>query len=126
MFSELYYWLYTILKKIKTNDNPEFNAFLGISSLQYLNIASLFGVANYFLVLNITKNLVILASLIVLVVIAIVNYYNFFSERDELKKKFEKFSPARRRKGQLFLLLYVFVTLILFIYVLANLVTPKY
>ncbi len=126
MFAELYYWTYSILKKIKTNDNPEFNAFLGISSFQYLNVVSLFGVVNYFLVLNTTKKLVILASLVVLAAIAIVNYYSFFSKRDDIKKKYERFSPARRKKGQLFLLLYVLVTLVLFIYVLANLVTAKY
>jgi len=126
MFTELYYWTYSILKKIKTNDNPEFNAFLGISSFQYLNVASLFGVANYFLVLNTTKNLVILVSILVLAAIAIVNYYSFFSKRDTIKKKFEKFSPSRRMKGQIFLLLYVLTTLILFIYVLANLITAKY
>jgi hypothetical protein len=126
MFAELYYWTYSILKNIKTNDNPEFNAFLGISSFQCLNILSIFGIINYFFVFDIPKNIVIYCGIILFVSITVTNYFSIFSKRDEVKKKYEKFDIARRRKGQLFLLLYVLVTLVLFIYVLANLVTAKY
>ena len=41
MFKELYYRLYELLKKVKTNDNPGFNAFIGISFFQCMNILTL-------------------------------------------------------------------------------------
>ena len=126
MFTELYYWIYRVLKKIPTNDNPEFNAFLGISFFQCMNVITLIGIANYFFVLNVPKNIVIYSGIFIYVIITVTNYFSIFSKRDEVKKKYEKLETTRRKKGQLLLLLYVLVTIILFIYVLTNLVVAKY
>ena len=48
MFKELYYWMSTRLAKIKSNDNPPFNAYFIINVLQIFNIVTLLMIVNYF------------------------------------------------------------------------------
>jgi hypothetical protein len=40
MFEELYYWMSNRLAKIKSNDNPSFNAYFLIGILQIFNIGT--------------------------------------------------------------------------------------
>jgi len=47
MIKEIYYWTVFYLRKVKTNDMPEFNAFLSVSLMIFFNIATIFIVAKY-------------------------------------------------------------------------------
>lgn len=126
MVNELYYWLYEYLKKIKTNDNPAFNAFIGISFFQGINVLTLVGIANYFLAFDISRNTVIYSGIIIYVSLTAINFFSLFVKRNKIIKKFEGFSAKRREKGKLYLWLYILATIALAMYVLIYLVTPKY
>jgi len=56
MFKELYYWMSTRLAKIKSNDNPPFNAYFIINVLQIFNIVTLLMIVNYFVNIILPNN----------------------------------------------------------------------
>lgn len=126
MFKEFYYWLYELLKKIKTNDNPEFNAYLGISSFQFLNVLTLVGITNFFFALDVSEDTAIYLSIFIYVSITAVNFFSLFRKREKIIKKYEKLPVERQRKGKLYLWIYMLTTTGLSMYVIINLVTPKY
>lgn len=126
MFRELYYWLYELLKKIKTNDNPEFNAFIGISFFQCMNVLTIGGIANYLFAFDISKSTAVYSGIFMYVSLTVVNFFSLFRKRGEIIKKFEKLPIERQSKGKLYLWLYILITIGLFMYVIINLVTPKY
>jgi hypothetical protein len=126
MFKELYYRLYELLKKVKTNDNPGFNAFIGISFFQCMNILTLGGVTNYFLNLDISKSSAVYSGIFLYVSLTAVNFFILFRKKEEITKKYEQLPIERQGKGKLYFWLYALITIVLFIYVIVNLVTPKY
>lgn len=124
MFYEIYYWLYEYLKKSKTN-TPGFDAYLGVSLLQCMNVLILFGIANYFLAMDISKNLAAFAGIFLYISVTVINYISLFRRKDVIIKECEKLSKERQSRGKLHFGLYTLITIGLFIYVLLNLVTPK-
>jgi hypothetical protein len=126
MFNELYYSLYEVLKKVKTNDNPGFNAYLGISSFQCFNIITLGGIANYFIKLDISKSSGVYFSIFLYVLVTAVNYFTLLRKKDKIIKKFEKLPIERQRKGKLYFWLYALITLALLMIIVIFLVKPKY
>ena len=126
MFKELYYRLYELLNKVKTNDNPGFNAFIGISFFQGINILTLVRIANFFFALDISKDTAIYSGIFIYVSLTAVNFFSLFRTRKEIIKKFEKLPIERQSKGKLYLWLYILITIGLFMYVIINLATPKY
>ena len=125
MFEELYYRLIELLKQLKTNDNPSFNAFIGISFFQYMNILSFGGIINYFLNYNISKNNAIYFGIFLYVLLTGINYVILFRKKEKITKKYEQLPIERQSKGKLYFWLYALSTTVLFIYVLVNLVTPN-
>jgi hypothetical protein len=126
MFKELYYRLYELLNKVKTNDNPGFNAFIGISFFQCMNILTLFGIANYFLNLSVPKSSAVYSGVFLYVSISVVNFFVLFRKKEKIVKRYKQLPIERQRKGKLYFWLYALITIVLFIYVIVNLVTPKY
>jgi hypothetical protein len=126
LFKELYYWLYELLKKVKTNDNPGFNAYLGISFFECVNVLALVGIVNYFFALDIPRNIAVYFGIFIYVSLTAINFFSLFRKRNEIIKKLEKYSTERQNKGKLYFWLYALTTIVLFIYVIINLVKPKY
>lgn len=124
MFREFYYWLYDYLNESKTI-SPRFDAFLGVSLLQCMNVLILFGLANYFLAIDIPKESAAFAGIFLYISVTVVNYFSLFRKKDEIIKKCEKLSTERQRKGKLHFRLYALITIGIFIYVLIYLVTPQ-
>ena len=125
MFNEFYYWLYGYLKQSKA-DNPKFDAFLGISLLQCMNALILFGVTNYFFTIDISKNIAVYSGIFLYVSITVINFFSLFQKKDEIVKKCEQLPQERQSKGKLYFWVYALGTIGFFIYVIINLVTPKY
>jgi hypothetical protein len=121
MFKELYYWLYELLKKIKSNDNPGFNAFIGISFFQCMNILTLVGIVNHFFALEISKNAAIFLGIFIYFSLTGINIFHLFRTRIEIIKKFEKLPTQRQNKGKLYFWLYMLVTIGLFMFIIINL-----
>ena len=126
MFEELYYWMSTRLTKIKSNDNPSFNAYFLIMFLQGFNIGTIFVIVNYYTKIHIPKNSSILIGLSLFIILIIINYPTLYKRRKEIFKKFENMESKRKRKGLFYFWLYVCLSTIIFWVAAANLVTPHY
>jgi hypothetical protein len=126
MFDELYYWMYTRLTKIKSNDDPAFNAYFLIGFLQVANIGTVFVIINYFAKIQFAKNAYIYIGLSLAFVLAVLNYFTLYSKRQSIFKKYEQALPTRRKKGLLFFWIYTILSLIIFWTLVAFLVTPRH
>jgi hypothetical protein len=126
MFKELYYWMSSRLAKIKSNDDPPFNAYFVICFLQSFNIGTLFIIVNYFAKIRFAKNAYIYVGLSLAFVLFVINYNMLYKKREDIFKKYENLSSKRKAKGLFYFWLYVLVSTIIFFVAAANLVTPKY
>jgi hypothetical protein len=126
MFEELYFWMHSYLQRIKGNSNPPLNASILICGLQASNIVMISGVINYFLKIKMEKYNTIYFGIALMIVLYLLNHFHLYSKRNEIFQQYENRSPERQRKGKLFFWLYVLLSLFLFFYLAANLVTPRY
>jgi len=126
MFNEPYYWMYTYLKKIKTNDMPAFNACLLMCILQMANIGTILVVIFFFLKTNINKSIAVYAGLTMAVTLIVLNYFLLYIKRETIFEKYENNPLKRKTKGKIYFFVYVLLSLAIFFVALANLVTPNY
>jgi archaellum biogenesis protein FlaJ (TadC family) len=123
MFKQIYFFIYTDFKKVKTNDTPAYNALLALSLLQSMNFLSLGAIVNFFFKIEIDKNNAIYLGLFIAVLLLLINYFYIFRKKDDIEKKYESKPFAKR---QFYLWVYISLSVGLFIYVVTNLVTPRY
>jgi len=123
MIKEMYYWMVFFLRKVPSNDMPQFNAYLLISLLMFSNIGSLFEISCF--LLNIScKSLISdyrVTGIIFGLSIMIPNYFLLFAQRKEIVEKYDKLSQKRRIKGQISFWIYSIVSIPLFFILVANL-----
>lgn len=122
MFRELYYLLIQTLKKVKTNDNPAFNAYIGISFFQGLNLLSFLIVFRYFFFVNIEKDLAIIMGIFIWLSITCINYFTLYYKRNDIVKTFEHYSNGWHTRGNVFLWTYMILTNLTFFYLAFNFV----
>ncbi len=91
-----------------------------------MNILTLGVVANYFLNLDISKSSAIYSGIFLYVSLTAVNFFILFRKKEEITKKYEQLPIERQGKGKLYFWVYALITTVLFIYVIVNLVAPKY
>ena len=123
MFSELYYWMYINLRKIKTNDLPAFNAYILICLLQIFNIATIVVIIKYFLNININidRNIAGYIGLGFAFISAITNRFILYNKREIIFKKCDNLPIDRQTKGQIYFWLYLILSIAIFFVTLANL-----
>jgi hypothetical protein len=125
MFREFYCWLCDLLDRIKINDNQEFNAYIGISFFQCVNILTIAVFVNYLFNFCLNRNTIIYSGIFIYVSIALVNYFYLFNKKDEIIMRFEKLPIKRKFRGRLYFWLYIIATIALFVYAIENFVVPK-
>lgn len=109
-----YYRIYQQLKRVKSNDTPAFNALGIFVLLQGLNALSILAVINYFCKLSLYKNQVIFFGLILVVILFIPNFMCFFRKKDEIYKQYENETREERRRGTIYFLLYIILSVAVF------------
>jgi len=110
-----YYRIYKALTKVKTNDTPALNAMVLIVALQGLNVFSIFDVINYFLRIEIDKQQAMVGGLLLYVILLIPNYVYLFRKRNEIVKQYQNETQKDKTWGLVGLLLYILVSIIVFI-----------
>jgi len=126
MFKTLYYSLIDILSSIRSNDNPLFNAYVGISFFQCLNVITLIGLVNYFGKFDISKKLAVIIGLLLYLIITCINFFVLYKNRDRIILRIKNNSNFKPRRFSFLLFIYSFISVALFIIVLAKFVTPKF
>ena len=122
LIKSFYYFLYLFLLKIKTNDQPFTNAYIGISFFICLNILSIFGVLNNYFSYNLSKDSIILAAAFMYVGITILNYFTLYKKRKEIVSKFKNESISIKKRRKIIFSAYLILTLCIFIYISQNMV----
>jgi len=123
MIKEIYYWMTFYLRKVPTNDMPQFNAYLLICLLMFANIGSLFEIISFLLKFDI-KTLSqdrILIGIIFGLSIMIPNYFLLFAKRKEITEKYDQLPQKRRIKGIILFWIYSIVSIPLFFILVTNL-----
>ena len=101
MLSEMYYWMIFYLRKVKTNDMPEFNAYLLICVLVNANLLTIVMGVSYLLNFDLTifrgdsKYIGLVGGLSLMVFI----YFYLFRNRKKIIEKYDQLPQKRRVKG---------------------------
>ena len=128
MFSELYYWMYMTLRKIKTNDTPSFNAIILLCILQMANFGTISIIGAYlFKIDTLTdRSNAVYIGLSLYIFLFVINYFLLYAHRDQILEKYKDMLSDRKTRGQIYFWLYVILSLVIFFVTGINLVTPRY
>lgn len=124
MLKEMYYWMIYYIKKIKTNDMPEFSAYLLMCVLAFANFGALFVIVSFLFgfdikTLNIDRKII---GIIFGLSVMIPNYFLLFAKRKEIVEKYSKLPKNRRIKGIILFWIYSIVSIPLFFKLVENLI----
>jgi len=105
----LYYTLWQLFKKIKTNDTPATNAMIFISLCQMLNLFAVY----VFFILIANKEIIALPKSTVLIysastgsIVLLINYFVLYKGREALDNKYKNETKKQKCTGRVFLGLY--------------------
>lgn len=119
----MYYWMVFYLRKVPSNDMPQFNAYLLICLLMFANIGSLFEIICSFLnvdVKSLTSDYKVIGIIFGLSIM-LPNYFLLFAKRKEITEKYDQLPQKRRIKGIILFWIYSIVSIPLFFILVANL-----
>ncbi len=118
----LYYHLWRLLSKIKTNNMPATNAMILISSFQFLNLLLIYIFIKYYSLITIdfdSKLDIYIFSILLGVVVYTINYFYLYKKRNNLFEKYKNESKRRRTIGVILLVFYGLGSFILTMYFLS-------
>ncbi len=121
MLERLYYDFYQILKTQRKNDQSYFNAFIGLSFLIYLNIASVFGIINYFIRYKVSRDVSVISSIIVFGLVLLFNVFKLWNKKKQITLKYDLLT-ANQKNYRWPIWLFIVVSFLLFYHVLEYLV----
>jgi Ca2+/Na+ antiporter len=110
----IYFRIFQQLKRVKTNDTPAFNALLLLVILQGLNIFTIISVVRYFINFEISKEVGLIGSLILYFLLLAIEFKTLFGKKDEICKRFANETKEERKRGTIYLLLYIVLSIIIF------------
>lgn len=115
----LYYTLWQLLNRIKTNDTPATNAMILIIVCQMINLLTVYCVINLTSFLEtvvLPKSRVLLFTAVIGVIFYIVNYFTLYKKGDLLHEKYKNKTKKQMQTGWIMLGLYFFGSFFLAIY----------
>ena len=113
MLKELYYWMCFYVRRVKTNDTPEFNSMFLISIFYLLNFATIniiikyFWGDNFYTIFN-SKSFQIFFALFFISI----PYYFLYYKRKKIFEKYDNKSEKRRTIGKICFFLYLILSVI--------------
>jgi len=112
MMKEIYYWTVFYLRKIKTNDMPEFNSFLSVSLMLYFNIATIFILIKYVFNISVklTHNETTLVGVGSGLLAGYICYLFTYRLKKEIQEKYDNLPLKRRIKGKVIFWIYVILS----------------
>jgi glucan phosphoethanolaminetransferase (alkaline phosphatase superfamily) len=99
---------------VKSNDTPAFNALLLLLVLLGFNILTAMSVIRYFFNFEISKNFVYSFGLVLYFILLFIGFKTLFGKQNEICKRYENETKEERRKGTIYLLLYIVLSVVLF------------
>ncbi len=112
----LYYRLWQLFTKIKTNDMPATNAMIFLSTCQFANIFIIYIILKHFSLINInlsTKIEVYSFTVPIGLLLYTVNYFYLYKNRDKLHNKYKNDSKKQNIFGNILLIMYIVGSIVL-------------
>ena len=106
----LYYRLWQLFTKIKTNDMPATNAMIFISMCEFANLFVIQIIFEYFLFLKIdfsSKYNIYFFTIPLGIIVYIINYFYLYKNRESLYKKYKNEGEKQKIIGNILLIIYV-------------------
>jgi hypothetical protein len=106
----LYYRLWQLFTKIKTNDMPATNAMIFISLCQFFNFSLIYFFLLQYSIINIHFNKrseVLFYTIPLGIIVYIINYFYLYKNRERLYEKYKNEGKKRKIIGNILLILYV-------------------
>jgi len=112
MIKEIYYWMVFILKKVPTNDMPEFNSFLLVSLMVFFNIATIFIVIRYLFNISfqLNHNETTLLGVSSGLFVGFICYLLTYRQKKEIQEKYDNFPKKRRIIGIVIFWIYIILS----------------
>jgi DNA polymerase sigma len=95
-----------VVKTTRRKDQPFFNAYIGLSFLEYMNLGSIFAVVNYFLKYRVSKDASIYGTLILFALILLCNYFSLWVKKEAIVSRYDSL-PIKNGK----ILVWIFIIL---------------
>lgn len=106
----LFYKIYQILKKVKTNDTPATNSMIILSITQGINLLILQLLLSHFFNIKLyfwSKKEIILYELLIGLILYIINYIKLYKKREEIWEKYKDEGKKQSSIGYTILILYI-------------------
>ena len=112
MIKEIYYWMVFYLRKMPTNDMPEFNSFLLVSLMAFFNIATIFIITKYLFNISVklTSSETTLVALSFGLFVGFICYLFTYRQKKEIQEKYDNLPKMRRVKGIAIFWIYVILS----------------
>ena len=109
----IYYTLYRLILKVKTNDIPAWSAMLLITMLEFSNITTIsLLLPQSFQNQYKTKNEVIFAAIGIAIVLYVINYLVLITNTANLEQKYKNETNNQKLKGVVLLLAYSLISVL--------------
>jgi len=112
MIKEIYYWMIFYLRKVPSNDMPEFNSFLSVSLMVFFNIATIFIVTRYLFDISVqlNHNETTLLGISSGIFVGFICYLFTYRQKKEIQVKFNNLPLKRRIQGKVIFWIYVILS----------------
>lgn len=118
MLGQLYYWMYHYLTKVKTNDQPFFNAYLGITFFFCLNITAVGRTLYHFKLISSDKEGASLLGIVMYLFVSIPLFFHLFQRRKLILDTINRYSIQKLKMSKVYFWAYIFTSLTLMYLVL--------
>jgi len=117
----LYYKLWQLFKKVKTNDMPATNAMIFLTLWQFINLFVVYILIEKYFVGEISlvfesKNNIYLIAGFFYSLLTLINYFFLYKNREKLFKKYRMETRNRNKLGNILLLIYIIGSFVLLFY----------
>jgi hypothetical protein len=102
MLAQLYYWMCQYLKKVKTNDQPFFNAYLGITFFSCINIVAVGRILYHFKLISGSKEASSFFGLMLYLLVSGILFFTLYLKRVSIENTINEY-PARKLKTSKFI-----------------------
>jgi hypothetical protein len=115
----LYYRLWQLFAKIKTNDMPATNAMIFLTLWQFLNLSLIYILLKYYSLISIglkSKVEIYITVGIVYSILTFIDYFLLYKNRDKIYEKYRNETNKQKYLGNILLALYVLGSFVLVFY----------
>lgn len=120
-----YYWTFSILKRVRSQDIPKFASVVLMAGFQMLNFYSVLMLVMFGMGYSYVPYDLRFFFLVLLLILIGLNYLSFYKRTDEIVARFRTMKASRLNWSRFFYMVYIIGTFVLFLFLLSHIEKPK-